>query len=127
MVEPKLHENKIVSLSRTCNNNEEITGLFEWTTDSKGTPFKRPFAIVGHLNTKTVNFWKILFLSKATCFSVYGKVITRLTIAKVLLTGIDRVHPDGIMGSLTGQEKNGPNHVRLQNLQRFRREYGLRE
>ena len=31
VVEPKLHENKIVSLSRTCNNNEGITGLFEWT------------------------------------------------------------------------------------------------
>ena len=43
------------------------------------------------------------------------------------LTKIDRVHLDGIMGSLTGQEKNGPNHVRLQNLQRFRREYGFRK
>ena len=31
VVEPKLHENKIVSLSRICNNNEGITGLFEWT------------------------------------------------------------------------------------------------
>ena len=41
------------------------------------------------------------------------------------LTKIDRVHLDGIMGSLTGQEKNGPNDVRLQNLQRFRREYGF--
>ena len=43
------------------------------------------------------------------------------------LTKIDRVHLDGIMGSLTGQDKNGPNHLRLQNLQRFRREYGFRK
>ena len=43
------------------------------------------------------------------------------------LTKLDRVHLDGIMGSLTGQEKNGPNDVRLQNLQRFRREYGFRK
>ena len=43
------------------------------------------------------------------------------------LTKIDRVHLDGIMGSLTGQEKNGPNDVRLQNLQQFRREYGFRK
>ena len=43
------------------------------------------------------------------------------------LTKIDRVHLDGIMGSLTGQEKNMPNDVRLQNLQRFRREYGFRK
>ena len=43
------------------------------------------------------------------------------------LTKIDRVHLDGIMGSLKGQEKKGPNDVRLQNLQRFRREYGFRK
>ena len=31
VVEPKLHEKKIVSLSRTCKNNEGIKGLYEST------------------------------------------------------------------------------------------------